>query len=230
MKHWLLGVLIFFCTTLQAASLDKASIVCVHGFLGSPRNMRYLVKNFQAEGSNVINWKYPSRDKTIEGHAEDLVITLQEISSKNPGKPIHFIAHSMGSLVVRKALNHPSCPSEAKRGKAVLFGPPNQGISLARYLSPYTLMKKIAKSSAGKELMAEKDFEHLGSFPPSMPVLVIAGTCGYNPLITGENDGVVAVSETFLTTPHKHIKLYRGHKSLLFSKKALGLAKEFLEE
>lgn len=204
-------------------------LICIHGFLGGSWNMHFLEKSFKKEGWLVINWEYSSRSKSIEDHAESLVKELIKLASEKKGQPIHFVAHSMGSLVLRAALNNPLCPEEAKQGKAVLMAPPNQGACWGRYLGQFALAKKIAKELAGRQLMTEKDFKHLGDFPPSKKVYVIAGNLGFNPFIPGENDGVVAVSETFLNSPHEHIVIKRGHNSIVFSRKAYALAKAFLE-
>ena len=61
-----------------------------------------------------------------------------------------------------------------------------------------------------------------------MKVLVIAGSLGFNPIIGKQNDGTVAVEETFLNTPHKHLIIRGGHKSILFNKTACSTTIEFL--
>ena len=94
------------------------TLVLVHGFLRSSKSMRPMERTLRKEGYSVLNWNYPSRQKTIEGHAEDLVEKLAHIAEKHPGEPISFVTHSMGGLVVRQTLNLPGCPKEAQMGKA----------------------------------------------------------------------------------------------------------------
>lgn len=60
-----------------------------------------------------------------------------------------------------------------------------------------------------------------------MEILVIAGNMSLNFLIEGENDGVVAVAETVLSTPHHHEVVWAGHKAILLSKKAANLIHDF---
>ena len=83
------------------------TVICIHGFHGAPWNMYLLEKNFNRRGFDVTNWGYPSSDKTIESHGQDLVSTLQKIALNKPGAPMFFVTHSMGGLVLRSALNHP---------------------------------------------------------------------------------------------------------------------------
>lgn len=227
---WLFLLVIFLQTSsLYCDSTKDDYVIGIHGFLGHPSTMHFLKKRLQKEGWEMINWKYPSRDRTIQEHAQKLVNNMQDWASKKPMRPLHFVAHSMGCLVLRAALNHPACPYEAKIGKAVLFAPPNQGTAWGRCLRYVPFVKKIAKDAAGKELMTEKDFQHLGDFPSSVRVLVIAGNAGFNPFISGENDGTIAVDETYLNTPHEHRIVDASHKSIVFNKKAYKLTKYFLE-
>jgi pimeloyl-ACP methyl ester carboxylesterase len=228
--RWVFLTIIFFQSALSyCASTKDDTVVCIHGFLGHPSTMHFLKKGFQKNGWEVVNWKYPSRDKTIQEHAQVLVESMQEWAASKPLQPLHFVAHSMGCLVLRAALNNPQCPYEAKIGRVVLMAPPNQGASWARWLRQFKLARKIAKDAAGKELMTERDFHHLGDFPMTAKVLVLAGNFSLNPIIEGENDGTIAVEETRLNTPHEHIVINAGHKGIVLSKKAFKLAKAFLE-
>ena len=78
--------------------------------------------------------------------------------------------------------------------------------------------------------MTKSQFEYLGNYPSSLEgVLVIAGSLGFNPLLEGKNDGTLAVGETFLSTPHEHIVVKQGHKTMLLSKKTYSLISRFLK-
>ncbi len=205
-------------------------VVLVHGFMRKAGNMSMMQSSLKKEGWSVENWSYPSKEKYIEEHAEDLVYRLSEISKQHAGVPISFVTHSMGGLIVRCALNHPNCPNEAKMGRAVLVAPPNKGSVFARKLHNYKVFKAIAADKAGKQLMTTEleGFDYLGNFPDHMSVLVIAGTAGFNPMISGTNDGKVAVSETYLNTPHSHETVLAGHSWICHSPTVVKKAKAFL--
>lgn len=229
LKKIFLVVIILVCPIF---SVEKdQSVVCLHGFMGSPWNMSFLKKNLKKDGWDVVNWGYPSRDKYIRQHADELVLELVNLSRKRPGKPIHFVTHSMGSLVLLSALNHPDCPYEAKIGKIALIAPPLKGASWGRWLGKFSFARLIAKGFSGKELMEKPNFDELGNYPQSLDeILVIAGNLGVNPFIKGRNDGMVAVEETDLPVPHKRVVLLRGHKTIIFSKKVCSLVCEFLRQ
>ena len=228
MKNLLIALL--FLTPMKCCAIDQKhhTVVCVHGFLGSDWNMAFFKKHLTRSGWNVIVWDYPSRDATINEHARALLQELQDIVKASPGDPICFVAHSMGSLVLRAALNDPLCPIEAKIGRIVLLTPLNQGSSLAKQMHEFYLGKLLLKNYAGKELAIYRDFQSIGNFPETTKVLVIAGRLGWNPFLKEKNDGTLAVTETILSTPHEYIELLVGHASVLLSKQALRLTKNFL--
>lgn len=230
MKRLILLLLIFFlAVSVQIHSSSDRILVTVHGFLGSPWNLDLLTSVYD-EDTQVIPWGYPSRAKLIQEHGKDLVVKLKSLAEQNPGKPIDFLTHSMGGLVLRAAINQPDCPIEAKIGKAVLLGPPNQGSAWGRFLGQIALVEAIAKAEAGRQLLTEENFEFLGQFPESCRVLVIAGHLSLNPFLKGPNDGLVFVEETRLNTPHKLITIDAGHVTMLLSQQVASLAKQFFEE
>lgn len=228
-KLWICSFFLIYTLHLTAAPLKNEPLITIHGFFGAPWTMLYYANGFYHEGMLVTNWGYPSTEKTIESHGADLVKQLQQIANAKPFHPIYFVTHSMGGLVLRSAINHPDCPLEAKMGKAVLLAPPNQGACWGRFLDQFAFARNIAKDKAGRELMTQQNFEHLGSFPQSMEVLVVAGNYGFNPLLIDDNDGTVTVEETYLKTPHEHVVICTTHKGILINKEALALAKDFFE-
>lgn len=224
MTKWVI-ILFFASTTLQAES-----VYCVHGFMRSPSCMRFIGSALEQEGYKVHLFGYPSRDGTIWEHAILLVDALKKEASLHPGEPIHFVTHSMGGIVVRAAINHPECPNEAKIGRAVLLGPPNQGSSYGRYLNKFSVIRNYVGPNSGKELLTERNFDHFGHFPHTMGILVISGTFGLNPTIKEKNDGKVGVKETCLNTPHEHYTLFVSHSWMMYSSTIIKKTTQFISE
>jgi len=192
--------------------------------------MYFIEKSLKKDNFEVVNWRYKSRDKYINEHANDLVKELIKISKTNPNEPINFVTHSMGGLVLRSAINHRDCPIEAKIGKAILIAAPNKGSMVAQKLQKSKVVKFLFKDKAGSELLEKKDFDDLGVFPPDMEVLQIVGTLGFNPLIHEKNDGKVALSETKLNSPYKQIDVKASHSWICYSPKVIRYLKAFLNE
>lgn len=207
-------------------------VVCIHGIMGGPWCMKFLEKNLKQDGWNVVNWGYPSTDDYIKNHGEILVKQLNILAMEKPNRPIHFVTHSMGSLVLLAALNHPDAPLEAKIGRMVLIAPPLQGSAWARWLGKFAIARRILKNYSGKELMTMHNYlEAFGDYPSSIEkTLVIAGSLGFNPILKEANDGTVAVKETFLLSPHELVIVKSGHKTIFYSKKVSKLTREFLRQ
>ncbi|MEM7175514.1 MAG: alpha/beta fold hydrolase [Chlamydiota bacterium] len=207
---------------------NKCWLVCIHGFLGSPWNMCFLAKNLRKNQWDVDNWRYSSRKLCISEHGAQLAQHLAKLAKKRPQKPIHFVAHSMGALVLLSALNHPSCPEEAKLGRVALIAPLLKGSSWARWLGQFSLVKWFLKDFSGRELIEESDFSRLGSYPDSLEkILVVAGKASVNPFFKEENDGTISIYETFLEQPHERFVVNCGHKTILLSKKVCHLVSNF---
>lgn len=228
--RFLIFIFSFSFLIIESIATEDKILVCIHGFMRSKSNMSLLQSSFEKEGWNVYVWSYPSRLKTIEEHGEDLIKVMMFLAKKYPNQPQCFVTHSMGGLLLRSALNHPNCPFQAQVGKAVLIAPPNQGSAYARFLHQFKMFQKIVGPYAGRELMTtdQGGFEYLGQFPSSLGVLVIAGTCGFNPVFNTKNDGKVSIEETRLSTSHEFKTVFAGHSWICHTPKTVEITKEFL--
>lgn len=198
--------LLFFVVAIQLLAFQAYgdTVVGIHGFITDWRSLKPIEHVLGRMGLNVYLWNYPCRRKFISEHGCDLVRTLQEIAGNCPGRPIHFVTHSTGALVLRSALSAPNCPMEAKMGRAVLLAPPNQGCGLARHFRDCPPFQFAMGDKTGWELLnyGPCEMAQLGMFPSSMDVLVIAGTKGGTRTWFCEpNDGFLTVEETWLNTP-----------------------------
>jgi len=232
MKRIILPLIIFF-NSLFFLYADEGTVFCIHGFLRSPRCMKPLARALEQKGLHSVLWDYPSRARTIEEHAEFLVGEIKKIAAESPGKPIHFVSHSLGGLIIRAALNHPDCPNEAKIGRALLLAPPNKGSRMARNIRDLPGIRFIFGNKAGMQLLTydQKDIDSLGHFPEEMEVCVVAGSRG-NPIahfwLKEPNDGKVTVRETTLPTPHYHFIFSINHTWIMTHKRTILLAISFL--
>lgn len=209
-----------------------ATLVGVHGLLGHASSMQQIKKSFIDNncGLTVCLWNYPSREKFIAEHACDLVCFLKQIAENSPGEPIHFVAHSIGALVVRAALNRADCPEEAKTGRAVLLAPPNQGSCMGRFFRNFVPVAFVMGSRSGWELLnyTPEQIDCFGNFPSTIHVLVLRGTCGGTIGFTMPNDGYITVDETRLNTPYYYRNFHVTHGELLISRRVLCCIRNFI--
>ncbi|MCC5833043.1 MAG: alpha/beta hydrolase [Chlamydiales bacterium] len=229
MKRWIVLVLL----SLQSLALnaDERHVVLIHGFKTTYRSMKPIEDSLSCADFKVWNWDYPSERRTIEQHSCALVNYLDQIARCYPGQPISFVTHSTGALILRAALNIPSCPDEAKIGRAALLAPPNKGSSLANRFRNVGPVRFLMGSKSGWQLMhySGEDIERcFGSFPPTMQVLVVAGTKGLKILFEEENDGFVSVDETCLNTPFYWTSFPVKHGDLISCPPVLCCLRTFL--
>ncbi len=226
--------ILFFIAIFQILTIkgDADTIVAIHGFVTDWRSMIPVKKTLSPCGFDIFLWEYDSRRKYIEEHAVDLVVALQRIASAYPGRPIHFVTHSIGALILRVAINQFDCPVEAKMGRAVLLAPPNQGSILGRRFKDIWPINMIMGTKSGWELRnyCPREVTCLGEFPESMDLFVIAGTKGNKIFFSTTNDGFVVIPETRLNTPHR-FKCFRvSHSNIIKNQRVLCATKKFIYE
>ena len=200
-------------------------VVLVHGLARTSLSMAYLAKFLRDHGYKTHNFGYPSRKQDITSHA----IELDEFLEKRitPGTPLHFVTHSLGSLVLRKYLS--SHGDRYIYKNAVMLGPPNQGSQFARAVRPvYPVAKFLGPAFleiCDLELENSSDKIHIGIIAGGT-----TGKIGLSPLIRGDNDGVVRVSETELEGSHETLIVRGLHSFLMYYPSVLKQITCFLEK
>lgn len=209
------------CCLLGAAAARAAEPDCVvllHGIGMRAYVMKRIEAALQAEGYRTVNLSYPSRRMPFEQIAGDyLPARLREHDAARAPR-LHFVTHSMGSLVVRKLIQD---ARPANLGRVVMIGPPNQGSAAADQAKESALLRKflggnLVRLGTGEDAIART----LG--PADFEVGIIAGEVALNPVfggaLGGKNDGAVAVESArldgmrdFLVVPYSHtVMLWRA--------------------
>lgn len=212
-------------------SCKAPTVVLVHGFMASHRNMRRISYFLRCGGAETYLWDYPSRKRTLREHGCYLNRLLNHIAKEKPGVPIYFVTHSTGGLILRAALNLSNCPEEAKIGRAVLIAPPNQGAVFARRMGKYQIVRTFMGKKSGRELICycASDVYCLGHFPPCIDILVLAGDKSpWEFLFCEPNDGFVTIDETRLETVHRHAVFNLTHSQLILHSDILAKITEFI--
>lgn len=184
-------------STLPAnAKPHKGEIVfLLHGLMRNNQDMMLLQKEFVKRGYKTCNWSYASNRFSIK----ELGKQLKELIDKTPMTTIHFVGHSMGGIVIRSYMDQFK-PTNV--GRVVMIGTPNSGASIASLFSDYELFKK-SFGPAAIELASDsqKGLAQPADFPNTEFAVIAGGTgtkYGMNPLIKGDNDGLVATEEAKL--------------------------------
>ena len=195
----------------------RECVVLLHGVALSGWAMRPLARALEKAGYRTVNVSYPSRAMTIEDLAKDFLPAQLRAHGVENAPRVHFVTHSMGSLVLRAYLREQRPP---RLGRVVMLGPPNQGSAAADVAAKYALLRRIigvnlSRLGTGPEGIAPQ-------LPPADYELgIIAGTTHINPLfddvLQGEHAGVVTLEsarlegmQDFIVLPHSHtVMLWR---------------------
>lgn len=169
-------------------------VILLHGALRSSWGLLPTAVLLRRHGLRVRGFDYPTRTGTLDQHGARLAAFVRGWLGEPPPL-LGFVTHSMGALVVRAYLaGHADART---RHRVVMLSPPNQGSQLAARQRGGVLFRWVY-GDAARELVPERA-RALPAAPDNADVLVLAGgrgdPRGYNPLLTGDDDGVVAVGE-----------------------------------
>ncbi len=206
-------------------------VILLHGLARTSYSMRKMERELQDAGYLTLNRWYPSRRHTVEELVEEFMEPLvDEVEEKRGPERIHFVTHSLGSIMVR---SYAEKNGPDRIGRVVMLAPPNQGSEMADRLKGFAPFRWIFGKPAA-ELGTGEDDVPAGLPPPRFEVGVIAGTHSWwNPLawgwIPGESDGTVKVERTRVEGMADFRKVSAGHSLLMRKREVIELTKRFLE-
>lgn len=201
-------------------------VLMLHGMGRSTFIFRDMAAALREAGYDAVAISYPSLTKGIAGHADHLEALLGGLEATDC---VSFVTHSLGGLVVREVLNRDGAwRDKVDLGRVVMLAPPNQGSELAVALQPLPPYAWIGGPSA-VEIAAGPPFAAL---PADIEVAIIAGGTtdgrGFNPLLSGNNDGVVTVAETELAAARERMTVNTIHTVIAASPETIGATLKFL--
>ena len=202
-------------------------VILIHGITRSSKSMSAFREPLLKAGYQVFPFDYPSTRVEIPDSADYL---RQVIDSLDGIESLHIIAHSMGGIVTRSYL---SDKPDARLKRLVMIGSPNSGAELADLMSDkMNFVFKPMLGPAGQQLVTDSD-GLIARLPiPSCEFAVIAGGRGgkgFNPLIPGDDDGIVSVASTRLPGTADFLQVSALHLRLLRTPEAISSAVRFLE-
>lgn len=171
-------------------------VMLVHGLGRSAGAFTLLEDTLRRERYETANVNYPSTRLGITAHADNLdriILSLEGVAT------LSFVTHSLGALVVRDLLARQNgWRDKIAVHRVVMIAPPNKGSQIADRLKALPAYRWLTGES-GQGLTTEA----ASRLPvPSVEFGIIAGgrgnANGFNPLLPGDNDGLVTVAETAL--------------------------------
>jgi len=189
------------------------AVILVHGHGAHPVLLEPLRRALQRQGFRAVNWRYRSLCGSIETHATALTAKAGALDEASDVERLHFVGHSMGAIVVRRAL---ALSRPRKLGRVVLLAPPNHGARLAdlalRLFGP--------RIPAASELCSHPD-SYVNRLAPAADL-----DCG---IIAAAWDHAVSLASTHLPGERDHIILRSLH-TLPLHRHAPAQVGQFLRE
>ncbi|MBL4602135.1 MAG: hypothetical protein JKY84_05285 [Emcibacteraceae bacterium] len=145
-------------------------------------------------------------------------------------KRVSFVTHSLGGLVAREILSRSMVWNGITADKLVMMGTPNKGAQIAEFFNRMKTYQFISGQS-GQDVLPSQKIKTLSE--PLIPTLIIAGglgnDIGFNPLLPGDNDGIVTVAETRLDIPHEFKLVKMIHSTLMDHKDSITAMLDFIK-
>jgi len=182
------------------------------------------------EGYRTANIDYPSRYYTVEELARMAVPEgLQKCRENGDVGRIHFVAHSLGGILVRQYLSSNDIP---ELGRVVMLGPPNQGSAAVDKLAGMPGFDWL-NGPAGQQLGKGEDSVPLKLGPATFELGVIAASRTIDPItsavLENPDDGRVSVEDTKLEGMTDFVVVKHSHAFMMRMRQPIDLTIRFLE-
>lgn len=212
-----------------AAAPARECVVLLHGVAMSGWTMRPLERALTKAGYRVINLSYPSRRLPLEQIAHEFLPAELARQEALAAPRLHFVTHSMGSLVTRLYLRD---HRPANLGRVVMLGPPNHGSPAADRAGNRRWIRSVMGVNLPR-LGTGPDGIVRTLGPADYELGVIAGTRLLNPLFRGvmprPHDGVVTVESAKLDGMRDFRAVPYSHTGMLWRRAVIEDAVAFLQ-
>jgi triacylglycerol lipase len=226
----LFAALLLPAHTAATTKPEPACVVLLHGIGMRSYVMKRLESALRADGYRTVNLSYPSRKMPFEQLAGEYLPAQLAKHDVARAPQLHFVTHSMGSLLVRKFIQD---ARPANLGRVVMIGPPNQGSTAADAAKENVLLREylggnLVRLGTGEDAIVKT----LG--PADFDVGIIAGEVAINPVfgeaLGGKNDGAVTIESARLAGMKDFIVVPYSHTLMLWRSEVVNQVRAFLRE
>lgn len=195
---------------------DRVPVILLHGLGRSRLSLWPLARELDRSGFRAEALGYPALRRSVAQLSESHLRPLVERLAGTPARPVHFVTHSLGGIVLRKYLQ---LHSLAPGSRAVMLAPPNQGSELADFFGRYRAFR-WATGPAGTELGTGAEDGPRRLPPVDIEVGIVAGrrsaTSIADRLMPGDHDGKVSVRSTTLPEMRDFLVVDAGHTFIMY--------------
>lgn len=211
--------------------VSSKNVILLHGLYMQAWSLQPLASSLCKFGFYTRCFGYYSVRHPLAIHSQRLYVWLEK-QHFDKDKPLHFVGHSLGGLVIRDFIARYGRVNGKTEGftigRVVTIGTPHNGSRSAHRLHP------IVPTFLGKSYLEGLD-GRTAPLPNEIQLGVIAGnkSLGLGRVVlqrTKEpNDGTVLVSETKLCNACDHLILPYSHTGMPYTKAVAEQAAYFLE-
>lgn len=217
---------------------NKKDLIIIHGIL-MPRHIMAYLKHALSPDFNCHLFGYPSRTQSLDTIAE----LLHQFIEKKNITVNHFVAHSMGGLVMANYLQKyrplpmhenmqekVAAKDQATSTTTVALGSPLAGSCVAEYVATWKIGKLLLGTQHCGDLVNGID-----AWPQGHSLGCVVGTksfgiCRVLPLKALKNsDSTVTIEETQIAGIEESIQMPFTHLNMIFSKQVAMQANAFLQ-
>lgn len=208
---------------LPAAPPDV--LVMLHGLGRTRRSLAWLGERLESDGHHIVNLDYPSTRRGLDDH----VAQVREVVTHLAGAArVSFVTHSLGGIIARGLLADVRWPAALTPVRMVMIAPPNGGAALARVLEgSMPRLFEAVMGPSGRQISRGVPYPS-----PKIPFMVVAGSQrdgdGLNPILKGDDDGVVTVEETRLQGMTEHLVVPAVHTMVMDHAQTRDAVRRFL--
>jgi len=203
-------------------------VIMVHGLLKAHVMFAGLGSWLKRRRVDSLSFTYASTRHSLKGHAKALCEVLAHLGDV---ASVTFLTYSLGALVVRKALAIGEGPRGWRQRIRVrgvfMIAPPNRGARLAQVVMRGPV--RWLTAPVASDLMPSRAKKLP---PPNVPYAIVAGGTGkakgFNPFLTGDNDGCVTVTETRIAPDDDLVLVKAPHWALVDHKTTRKALSRFL--
>ena len=84
-----------------SASGGRQCVILLHGLARTSRSLDRMEEALAEAGYHTVNLDYPSRSQPVERLAAAYVAEGFRRCAASGARPVHFVTHSMGGILVR---------------------------------------------------------------------------------------------------------------------------------
>jgi pimeloyl-ACP methyl ester carboxylesterase len=201
-------------------------VLLLHGYLRAKDAFKPMTAALDAGGYAPVPINYPSMWRGLDDHAAQLREVLNGLQGRFT---VSLVGHSMGGLIARQVLAEGGSWTENLTvNRLVMLGVPNQGAELADRLSNWWWYRTLG-GPASTELTTTR----VPDLPaPTCAFGNVAGVrgngSGWNPLIPGEDDGIVTYESTRIDGAEDTLTLPCIHALLMRHPRVIGATLSYL--